>query len=77
MWKEETFRTHSLEEVVEVDYHHTCHVEVVEVAMNSHNQEVEVVDMMNRSACLVVEGLVEGLEVGLSCHIDIGTADDW
>lgn len=65
MWKEETFRTHSFEEV---EVHcHTCHV-VVEVAVNSHNQEVEVVETMNRSACL---------EVGLSCHIDIGTADDW
>lgn len=74
MWKEETFRTHSLEE--EGVHCHTCHV-VEEVAVNSHNQAVEVVDMMNQSACLVVEDLVEALEVGLSCHIDTGTADDW
>ena len=74
MWKEETFRTHSLEEV---EVHcHTCHVEEVGVAMNSHNR-AEVAETMNRSACLVVEGLVEALEVGLSCHIDIGMADDW
>ena len=57
MLKEGTFRTHSLE--------------AVEVAMNIHNR-AEAVEMINRSACLVVEAQVV---VVLSYHIGIGTAD--
>ena len=61
MLKEGTFRTHSLE--------------AVDVAMNIHNR-AEAVEMINRSACLVVGDMVEAqVVVVLSYHIGIGTAD--